>query len=120
MSDQPTRGPRMSGKTSIIKSQTRAYEQEAREKFVEIMQNQRISYNDCLEHIQNEIEQGKKMTKARYEMLCFRNDGIYQVGEAIKAVFGSVLSKEDNSPSGSSDVETVDIVLADGRRTKAP
>ena len=60
------------------------------------------------------------MAKINYRIRCFRNDGIYQLNQAISQVFGAVVSKEQRNPSGESSVQTVDITLADGTRVKAP
>lgn len=103
-----------------MKQKVNQYEQSMKEKFVDIMQEPGMKYADCLDYIETEIEQSKKMAKFNYQIPCFRNDGIYQLNQAINEVFGSVNSKEDDSPSGSSDISTVDITLADGTRVKAP
>ena len=108
------------GRNTLIKKRTNAYEQESRKKFVEIMNNPRFTYSDCLDYIDTEIKQGKRMARFDYKLRCFKNDGIYQVSQAINKVFGAVNSMEDKSPSGDSDIQTVDICLADGTRTKAP
>ncbi len=108
------------GRNTLIKKRTNAYEQESRKKFVEIMNNPRFTYSDCLDYIDTEIKQGKRMARFDYKFRCFKNDGIYQVSQAINKVFGAVNSMEDKSPSGDSDIQTVDICLADGTRIKAP
>ena len=108
------------GRDTLIKKRTSAYEQESRRRFIEIMSNPRLTYSDCLEYIDSEIKQGKRMARFDYKLRCFKNDGIYQVSQAINKVFGAVNSMEDKSPSGDSDIQTVDICLANGVRTKAP
>lgn len=108
------------GKSSILDQKVNQYEETMKKKFITIMNEQGIKYADCLDYIQNEIEQSKKMSKFRYKIPCFKNDGIYQLNQAISEVFGSVVSKEDKSPSGDSNISTVDITLADGTRMKAP
>lgn len=109
-----------SGKSSVMKQKVSQYETSMKEKFIEVMSQPNLKYADCLDYIQNELEQSKKMAKIHYRILCFKNDGIYQLNQAISKVFGAVVSKENSSPSGDSSVQTVDIVLADGTRTKAP
>jgi hypothetical protein len=110
----------LKGKSSLLKSKTNQYEQSMKQKFIDIMSEDGYSYADCLDYINSEIAQSKKMAKFNYKILCFRADGIYQLNQAISEVFGTVSSKEDNSPSGDSNVSTVDITLADGTRVKAP
>ena len=107
-------------KKSIMKQKVNQYEQYMKEKFIDIMSDPHRKYADCLDHIENEIAQSKKMAKFNYKIPCFKNDGIYQLNQAIQEVFGSVTSVEDQSMSGSNDVSTVDITLADGTRVKAP
>lgn len=108
------------GRTSLIKKRTNVYEQESRRKFVDIMNNPQFTYSDCLDYIDTEIKQGKRMARFDYKLRCFKNDGIYQVSQAINKVFGAVNSMEDKSPSGDSDVHMVDIQLANGMHVKAP
>lgn len=108
------------GKSSVLEQQQNQYEQSMRKKFIEVMQEPGIKYADCLDYIESEIKQSKKMAKISYRIPCFMNDGIYQLNQAISKVFGSVTSKEDKSPSGNSNIQTVDIELADGTRVKAP
>lgn len=91
-----------------------------KDKFVKIMSQPGIKYADALDYIDNELKQSKKMAKINYRIRCFRNDGIYQLNQAISQVFGAVVSKEQRNPSGESSVQTVDITLADGTRVKAP
>lgn len=108
------------GKSSVLEQQQNQYEQSMRKKFIEVMQEPGVKYADCLDYIESEIKQSKKMAKINYKIPCFMNDGIYQLNQAISKVFGSVSSKEDKSPSSDSNIQTVDIELADGTRIKAP
>lgn len=110
----------VTGKSKVLRQKTNQYEETMKQKFIGIMSEPGVKYSDCLDYIHNEIEQSKKMAKFRYKIPCFKNDGIYQLNQAITEVFGSVTSKEDDSPSGDSDISTVDITLADGTRVKAP
>lgn len=109
-----------SGKSSALEQKVNQYETSMKEKFAEVMSQPNLKYADCLDYIEGELEQSRKMAKIHYRILCFKNDGIYQLNQAISKVFGAVVSKENSSPSGDSSVQTVDIVLADGTRTKAP
>ena len=108
------------GKSSVLEQKVKQYEMAMKDKFVKIMSQPGIKYADALDYIDNELKQSKKMAKINYRIRCFRNDGIYQLNQAISQVFGAVVSKEQRNPSGESSVQTVDITLADGTRVKAP
>lgn len=108
------------GKSSVLEQKVNQYEMAMKDKFVKIMSQPGIKYADALDYIGNELKQSKKMAKINYRIRCFRNDGIYQLNQAISQVFGAVVSKEQRNPSGESSVQTVDITLADGTRVKAP
>lgn len=108
------------GKSLVLEQQQNQYEQSMKKKFIEVMQEPGVKYADCLDYIESEIKQSKKMARINYKVPCFMNDGVYQLNKAIYKVFGSVSSKEDDNPSGSSNIQTVDIELADGTRVKAP
>ena len=107
-------------KSTVLEQKVNQYEQSMKDKFIEVMQIPGTKYADCLDYIESEIKQSKKMAKINYRILCFRDDGIYQLNQAISQVFGSVVSKENTSPSGDGSVQTVDITLSDGTRVKAP
>lgn len=107
-------------KSSVLEQKVNQYEMAMKDKFVKIMSQPGIKYADALDYIDNELKQSKKMAKINYRIRCFRNDGIYQLNQAISQVFGAVVSKEQRNPSGESSVQTVDITLADGTRVKAP
>lgn len=108
------------GKSSVLEQKVNQYEMVMKDKFVKIMSQPGIKYADALDYINNELEQSQKMARIDYRIRCFRNDGIYQLNQAISQVFGAVVSKEQRNPSGESSVQTVDITLADGTRVKAP
>ena len=108
------------GKKNVLKQKVNQYEQSMKQKFVEVMSDPDIKYADCLDYIETEINQSKKMAKILHRIPCFRNDGIYQLNQAITQVFGAVSSNDDQGPSGPKEVYTVDIELADGTRVKAP
>lgn len=107
-------------KSSLLESKVNQYEESMKQRFIEVMQIPGTKYADCLDYIEGEIKQSKKIAKINYRLRCFRDDGIYQLNQAISQVFGSVVSKENNSPSGDQSIQTVDITLADGTRVKAP
>lgn len=111
---------KITGKSSVLEQQQNQYEKTMREKFIKVMQEPSVKYADCLDYIESELKQSKKMARINYSIPCFMNDGVYQLNEAISQVFGAVVSKEDKSMSGDKNIQTVDIELADGTRVKAP
>ena len=84
-------------KRSALEQKVNNYEEAMKSKFIEVMQLPDTTYADCLDYIESEIAQSKKMAKINYRIQCFRNDGIYQLNQAISQVFGSVVSKESDS-----------------------
>lgn len=107
------------GTTAAIKQRVNKYEETQKQRMIEVLQSN-VKYADALGFIEGEIKQSKKMASFRYSLLCWKPDGVYQLNRAINEIFGSAVSKEDNSPSGNSNIDTVDVVLADGSRTKVP
>lgn len=107
-------------KSSVLEQKINQYEESMKEKFIDVMRLKTAKYADCLDYIQNEINQSNKMASFKYVIPCFFNDGVYQLNQAICEVFGSVVSKEEHNPSGGSEVSTVDVTLADGTRVKVP
>lgn len=85
------------------------------------MADPRMRYSDALNFVENEIKQSKRMATFNYKILCFMNDGVYQLNRAIQEVFGIVAAAKNDNPSGGDDtVNTIEVVLADGRRVKVP
>ena len=108
------------GVSSVIQQKARSFEQEQKARIVSICSSN-MKYADVLNYIENEIEQSKKMSTFRYTIRCWKSDGAYQLNRAITEVFGVARAKQDSQPSGGeSAIETLDIVLADGTRTKVP
>lgn len=107
------------GTTAAIAARVNKYEESQKQRIIEVCQSN-MKYADVLGFIEGEIKQSKKMASFKYTLLCWKPDGVYQLNRAINEVFGSAVSKEDKSPSGNSNVDTVDVILADGSRTKVP
>lgn len=107
------------GTTAAIKQRVNKYEETQKQRMIEVLQSN-VKYADALGFIEGEIKQSKKMASFKYSLLCWKPDGVYQLNRAINEVFGSAVSKEDKSPSGNSNIDTVDVILADGSRTKVP
>lgn len=107
------------GTTAAIAAKVNKYEESQKQRIIEVCQSN-MKYADVLGFIEGEIKQSKKMASFKYTLLCWKPDGVYQLNRAINEVFGSAVSKEDKSPSGNSNIDTVDVILADGSRTKVP
>lgn len=109
------------GVKSVMRSTVSKYEQEQKEKFIQVMSDPRMRYSDALNFVENEIKQSKRMATFNYKILCFMDDGVYQLNRAIQEVFGIVSAAKNDNPSGGDDtVNTIEVVLADGRRVKVP
>lgn len=109
------------GRTNALKRKRNEWERNMLEQFAEMAKNPRISYPDFIKACIDADKQNHRMSRVHFDLLCFRDDGIYQLNEAIKAVFGTVVSNEEKGPSaGDQTVNMVDITLADGTRIKAP
>lgn len=107
------------GTTAAIAARVNKYEESQKQRIIEVCQSN-MKYADVLGFFEGEIKQSKKMASFKYTLLCWKPDGVYQLNRAINEVFGSAVSKEDKSPSGNSNIDTVDVILADGSRTKVP
>lgn len=107
------------GTTAAIAARVNKYEESQKQRIIEVCQSN-MKYADVLGFIEGEIKQSEKMASFKYTLLCWKPDGAYQLNRAINEVFGSAVSKEDKSPSGNSNIDTVDVILADGSRTKVP
>lgn len=107
------------GTTAAIAARVNKYEESQKQRIIEVCQSN-MKYADVLGFIEGEIKQSKKMASFKYTLLCWKPDGVYQLNRAINEVFGSAVSKEDKSPSGNSNIDTVDVILANGSRTKVP
>lgn len=108
------------GVSSVIKEKAHGFEEEQKARIVAVCQSG-MKYADVLNYIENEIEQSKMMSAFKYTIRCWKSDGAYQLNKAITEVFGVARAKQDSQPSGGETaMETLDIVLADGTRTKVP
>lgn len=104
---------------SVAEVRKNSWEEEKKRELIRLGQSSK-PYNQILPYLQNEIEQSKKMASFNYSLLCFKDDGVYQLNRAIQEIYGVSSSKEDNSPSGDSTIETIDVQLVDGTRVKVP
>ena len=105
-----------------LKNRINKYDQVQKDKLVILGQGPK-SYKDILVYLDNEIQMSTKMASFRHSILCFKNDGVYQLNKAIEQIYGASAAKaESGGPSGGSDrpIETIDVILADGTRIKCP
>lgn len=108
------------GRSNVLKDKRNLWEDQQLRYFAE-MATGGISYPDFIKACIDADKQNHRMSRIHHEILCFRSDGIFQLNEAIKAVFGAVVANEEKGPSaGDQTVNMVDITLADGTRIKAP
>ena len=104
----------------LVKDRITKYDEQQKRKLVELGQSKK-SYNNILAYLDAEIKQSTQISKFKYEILCFKNDGVYQLNKAIEEIYGVSKGKgEENISGGESKIETVDIQLADGTRLKVP
>lgn len=105
----------------LLKEQKNMYEEQQLRRFAEMALSGHVSYPDFIKSCIDADKQNHRMGRINHRLLCFKNDGIYQLNKAITNVFGTVVSNEEHGPSvGDQTVNMVDIQLADGTRTKAP
>lgn len=90
------------GVKSVMRSTVSKYEQEQKEKFIQVMSDPRMRYSDALNFVENEIKQSKRMGTFNHKILCFMNDGVYQLNRAIQEVFGIVSAAKNDKVSVSS------------------
>lgn len=103
----------------VLREKVSTFENAQKERIINAC-NSSMKYADVLKFIEGEIEQSKKQTNFRYSLKCWKTDGAYQFNRAIQEIFGTANAKADNTPSGDSTIETLDVIFADGSRTKVP
>ena len=104
----------------LVKNRISKYEEQQKQKLVQLGQSKK-SYVNILAFLESEIAQSTKMSNFSYRLLCFRDDGIYQLNRAIEEIYGVSSGKADSNASGGEKmIETVDITLSDGTRIKVP
>ena len=104
----------------LVKQRINKYEEGQKRKLVELG-NSKKSYRNILAYLEGEIKASTQMTQFNYKVLCFKNDGVYQLNKAIEEVYGVSQGKGDTNMSGEeSKIEMVDVQLADGTRLKVP
>lgn len=107
-------------KPTELTKRVNQWEQKKKDQLVELGSGPK-PWRDILRFLKNEIEQSTKMANFHHKVLCFRSDGCYQLNRAIEEIYGVSQGKGDDKPSGGEgNIETLDIILADGRRLKVP
>lgn len=105
---------------SLVQSRINKYDQQMKDRLVDLGRSKK-SYNHILQYLNDEIQKSTKMSSFNYSIVCFRNDGVYQLHRAIEEIYGSAQGKVENQPSGGEGkLETVDVILSDGTRIKVP
>lgn len=108
-------------KTTALTKRVNQYEEKQKKKLVELGEGPK-PWRDIVKFLKNEIELAAKMSNFHHQILCFRSDGCYALNRAIEMIYGVSQGKGDDKPSGGgeSNLETLDIKLADGTRIKVP
>jgi len=104
----------------LVKARISKYDEQMKRKLVELGQSKK-EYRHILAYLEGEIKQSTQMCTFDYSILCFKNDGVYQLNKAIEEIYGVSKGKTESTPSGEdTKIQTVDIQLADGTRLKVP
>ncbi len=104
----------------LVKQRINKYEDGQKRKLVDLGQSKK-SYRNILAYLEGEIKASTQMTQFNYKILCFKNDGVYQLNKSIEEVYGVSQGKgEEQMSGGQSNLEMVDVQLADGTRLKVP
>ena len=104
---------------NVLKKKINYFEQQQKERIIDAC-NSDMKYAEVLAFIKNEIEKSEQDVSLNYNIKCWKTDGAYQFNQAVEEIFGSVKAMKDTGPSGSGNVNTLDVVLANGLRTKVP
>ena len=104
---------------NVLKKKINYFEQQQKERIIAAC-NSDMNYAEVLAFIKNEIEKSEQDVSLNYNIKCWKTDGAYQFNQAVEEIFGSVKAMKDTGPSGSGNVNTLDVVLANGLRTKVP
>lgn len=103
----------------VLKKKVNFFEQQQKERIITACRSD-MKYAEVLAFIKNEIEMSEQDVSLNYNIKCWKTDGAFQFNRAVEEIFGSVKAKRDSGPSGSGNINTLDVILADGSRTKVP
>lgn len=102
-----------------VKNRITQYDKRQKENLVVLGQGPK-PYAEILSYLDNEIKMSTKMASFNHSIMCFKNDGVYQLNQAIEKIYGVSEAKDNSGPSSKKDMQTVDVILADGTRIKVP
>lgn len=106
-----------------IKNQNKAYEQSQKEQLGALCNNPNMPWSDIMSFVRAEDEKSRRMSNIRQSIVCFKEDGVYQLNQAIREIIGVAQATEESAGPSSdraANLETVDVQLADGTRVKVP
>lgn len=108
-------------KIQVVQDVKNTWETEKKRELV-VLGNSHKSYPEILQYLDNEIKNSTRMVSFNYSIPCFKNDGVYQLHQSIEKHIGVSKAIADQKPSGGGDrpLDTIDVILADGRRIKVP
>jgi len=96
------------------------YEEKKKQDFANLCMSD-TPYRDILKYVNNEIRMSTEMSDFNYKILCFKDDGVFQLNKAITKVYGVSAGKPDEKPSGGEyNLQMIDVTLANGERHKVP
>lgn len=104
---------------NVLRKRMNLFEQQQKERIINACKSD-MKYTDVLAFIKNEVEMSEEEGEFNYEIKCWKTDGAFQFNRAVEEIFGSVKAEKDSGPSGSGNISTLDVILADGSRTKVP
>lgn len=107
---------------SAVKKTISKWESEQKKVFINKASDPHLPYADFIDFVENEIKQSKRMASFNHKILCFKNDGVYQLNRAIGEIFGmvSAIEKSAGPSGGDSAINMIEVILADGQRIKVP
>lgn len=104
-----------------VQDRISGYEKAQKQKLIDLGNSDK-PWRDIVIFLQTEIEMSTKMADFKYAIPCFRDDGVYQLNQAIEKIYGASKSSdpEEQPSGGKTNIQTVDVKLADGTRVKVP
>ena len=103
----------------VLKKKVNFFEQQQKERIITACKSD-MKYAEVLAFIKNEIKMSEQDVSLKYNIKCWKTDGAFQFNKAVEEIFGSVKVEKDVGPSGSGNISTFDVILANGARTKVP
>lgn len=104
---------------NVLKKKVSLFEQQQKERIITACKSD-MKYAEVLAFIKNEIKMSEQDVSLNYNIKCWKTDGAFQFNKAVEEIFGSVKAERDSGPSGSGNINTLDVILADGSRAKVP